>query len=50
MRFKKCPKCKATMMRVDDYYRCSQCSYEAKTKEEIEGLEEYNSANSSVKS
>ena len=43
MRYKKCPKCKGTMMVIDDRYRCAQCSYEPKTKEEIKKLEGYNS-------
>ncbi len=29
------------MIKIDDFYRCSQCSYEAKTKEEIEQLKSY---------
>lgn len=45
MKYRKCPKCKGTMIVVKDgtvFYRCSQCSYEAKTKVEIDQLEHYN--------
>lgn len=41
MQYKKCPKCKATMILIDGVYRCSQCRYEAVTKEEIAELENY---------
>ena len=44
MRYKKCPKCKGTILKVDDHYRCAQCNYEPKTKEEIKKLESYNTA------
>lgn len=40
MRYKKCPRCKGTMIKTNEFYRCSQCNYEAKTKEEIEELED----------
>jgi len=41
MRYKKCPKCKGSMINLGDFYRCSQCGYEAKTKEEIDQLKSY---------
>lgn len=41
MQYKKCPKCKATMIFVEGVFRCSQCRYEAKTNEEIGQLETY---------
>ena len=35
-------------MRVDDYYRCVQCGFEAKTKDEIDELESYGSIDKEV--
>jgi hypothetical protein len=29
------------MVNIGDLYRCSQCNHQAKTKEEIEKLEDY---------
>jgi uncharacterized Zn finger protein (UPF0148 family) len=46
MRYKKCPKCKGSMIRNEEgYYKCSQCNHVAKTKEEIDKLENYKVAN-----
>lgn len=41
MRYKKCPKCKGTMIKTNETYCCSQCNYVAKTQQDIDRLENY---------